>query len=117
MRDWPFADKGGRMDCTVDVGTDEKHSVHTHFNQWFGIMRIGVDGENMAGDWRMFTIHRTRRYEFPVGKRERHEVTVEKTRRGVLGCLRDQTFAVLVDGERVGTFADGVSGTTSMRTA
>jgi hypothetical protein len=33
----------------------------------------------------MFTLRRTRRYEFPVGQEERHDVVIEKSRRGAWG--------------------------------
>jgi hypothetical protein len=101
------------MDFTLAVGTQETHDVHMHFNQWFGQVRIDVDGEDAAGDWRVFTLHKTRRYEFPVGREERHDVVVEKSRKGILGGFRDQTCRVLVDGEQVATYVGSVSGTTS----
>ena len=78
-------DRGGIVDFRVAVGTEETHDVHLHFNQWFGQVRIDVDGEDTAGDWRVFTFHKTRRYEFPVGREERHDVVVEKSRKGILG--------------------------------
>jgi hypothetical protein len=53
------------MDFTVPVGSAETHQVHLHFNQWLGRMRIDVDGQDAAGDWRMFTLRTTKRYEFP----------------------------------------------------
>jgi len=101
------------MDFTVAVGTAERHDVHLHFNQWPGRVRIGVDGVDAAGDWRMFTLHKMRRYELPVGQEERRDVVIEKSRKGVLGGFRSQTCRVLADGEPVGTYVGGVTGRTS----
>lgn len=100
------------MDFTVPVGTTEKHNVHLHFNQWFGATRIDVDGRRSAGDWRMFTFRKTRRFEIPVGVEERHDVVIEKERKGVFGGFRDQTCRVTVDGEPVGTYVASVTGRT-----
>ncbi len=101
------------MDFTVAIGADETHDVHLRFNQWFGQVRIDVDGKGVAGDWRPFTVHRTRRYEIPVGNSERHDVVIEKTRKGLFGGFRDQSCRVLVDGELVGTYVGTPSGRTS----
>ncbi|HEY7916591.1 MAG TPA: hypothetical protein VIC86_06360 [Acidimicrobiales bacterium] len=101
------------MEFTIPVGTAEKHDVHLHFNQWFGQVRIAVDGEDAAGDWRLFTLRTTRRYEFPVGQEERHDVVIEKERKGILGGFRDQTCRVLVDGEPVGTYVGSMTGRTT----
>ena len=101
------------MDFTIPVGAAEKHDVHMHFNQWFGQVRITVDGERVAGDWRPFTFRTTRRYEVPVGHEERHDVVIEKRRKAAFGGFRSQTCQVRVDGEPVGTFFGSVSGRTS----
>ena len=101
------------MDFTVPVGAAEKHDLHMHFNQWFGQVRISVDGEKAAGDWLMFTFRTTRRYEVPVGHDERHEVVIERKRKGVFGGFRSQTCQVRVDGRPVGTFVGSVIGRTS----
>jgi hypothetical protein len=101
------------MDFMVSVGKAEKHDVHLHFNQWFGQLRVTVDGEDAAGDWRLFTFRTTRRYEIPVGREERHDVVIEKKRKGLFGGLRSQTCEVTVDGEPAGVFVGSVSGRTS----
>ncbi len=101
------------MDFTVPVGTAEKHDVHMHFNQWFGQVRISVDGERATGDWRMFTFRTVRRYEVPVGHDERHDVVIEKKRKSFLGGLRSQICQVQVDGQPVATFFGSVTGRTS----
>ena len=76
-------------------------------------MCISVNGEKAAGDWRMFTFRTTRRYEVPVGHDERHDLVIEKKRKGVFAGLRSQTCQVQVDGRPVGTFVGSVTGRTS----
>jgi hypothetical protein len=101
------------MDFTTEVGTIEKHTVHLHFNQWFGQVNITVDGEEAASRWRMFTIHPTQRFEFPVGQDERHDVVIEKTRAPVLGGFRSQTCRVMVDDHITAEYRGSVTGKTT----
>ncbi len=101
------------MEFTVEVGDAEKHQMHIYFDQVFGELGIQVDGRNVAQDWRQFSFHRTRRYEFSVGTSETHEVVVELTRKAIVGGFRSQTCQVSVDGESVGTYVGKVSGKTT----
>jgi hypothetical protein len=101
------------MEFTIEVGDTEKHQMHTHFDQVFGQVRVEVDGKSVAQDWRSFSLHRTRRYEFSVGTDETHDVVVELTRKGIVGGFRSQTCQVFVDGESVGTYVGKVTGKTS----
>ena len=101
------------MDFTTEVGTNEKHEVHLHFNQWFGQVNITVDGKDAASRWRMFTIHRTQRFEIPVGQDEHHDVVIEKTRAAVLGGFRSQTCRVIVDDQVAAEYRGSVTGKTT----
>jgi hypothetical protein len=101
------------VEFTIEIGKEVKHQMHMQFDQVFGQVLIEVDGRNVAQDWRSFSLHRTRRYEFPVGTPETHEVVVELTRKGVVGGFRSQTCQVFVDGESVGTYVGRVTGKTS----
>jgi hypothetical protein len=109
-RNW---DLGGEVEFTIEVGDKENHQLHTQFDQVFGQLRIEVDGKSVAQEWRLFSFHRTRRYEFSVGTGETHDVIIELTRKGVVGGFRSQTCQVLVDGELVGTYVGKVTGKTS----
>jgi len=101
------------VEFTIEVGDEEKHELHVQFDQVFGQVRIEVDGKSVAQDWRHFSFHRTRRYEFSVGTGETHDVVIELTRKGVVGGLRSQTGRALVDGESVGSYVGKVSGKTT----
>jgi hypothetical protein len=101
------------VEFTIEVGDKEKHELHTQFDQVFGHVRIEVDGKSVAQDWRSFSLHRTRRYEFSVGTGEPHDVVIQLTRKGVVGGFRSQTCKVFVDGESVGTYVGKATGKTS----
>jgi hypothetical protein len=101
------------MDFTVEIGTDEKHQLHMTFDQVLGQVQVEVDGKSVAQDWRSFSLHKTRRYEFTVGTNESHEVAIELTRKRMVGGFRSQTCQVFVDGESVGTYVGRVTGRTS----
>jgi hypothetical protein len=100
------------VEFTIEIGDKEKHQLHTQFDQVFGQVRIEVDGRSVAQDWRSFSFHRTRRYEFSVGTGETHDVVIELTRKGVVGGFRSQTCQAFVDGESVGTYVGKVTGKT-----
>jgi hypothetical protein len=100
------------VEFTIEVGDEERHQLHTRFDQVFGQVRIEVDGKVIAQDWRSFSFHRTRRYEFSVGTGETHDVVIELTRKGVVGGFRSQTCQAFVDGESVGTYVGRVTGST-----
>lgn len=46
----------------------------------------------------MYSVSVTKKYEFPVGASERHDVAIEITRKRLLGGARKQTYKVYVDG-------------------
>ena len=83
----------------------------------FGKIRVEVDGESVARHWRVFSLHRTRRYEFSVGQDETHDIVMELTRKSVVGGFRSQTCQVFVDGESVGTYVSRPIGKTTKKAA
>ena len=86
------------MDFTFSVGDSEKHRVDFHFNQFWGNLRIKIDNETVVKDFRTYEVSDSKKYEFPVGSRERHDVVVEITRKSFLGSARKQACKVYVDG-------------------
>jgi hypothetical protein len=105
------------VEFTIEVGTEEKHQVHLSFDQAFGKVQVAVDGKNVALDWRSFALHRTRRYDFSVGRDEIHDIVIELTRKSVVGGFRSQTCQVFVDGESVGTYVSRPIGKTTKKAA
>ena len=101
------------MEFTIEVGSQEKHEIHLSFDQTFGKVQVAVDGKNVALDWRSFTLHRTRRYDFSVGRDETHDIVIELTRKSVVGGFRSQTCQVFVDGASVGTYVGRATGKTT----
>ena len=91
-------------DFAFDVGDTERHCVEVHWGQWRGDTEILVDGRETVRTRHHFGIRLTRGYHLDVGDAEVHSVTVEKTRRLVLGGFRHQTFRAVVDGQVVGEF-------------
>lgn len=91
-------------DFAFDVGDTERHRVEVRWGQWRGDTEIFVDGRESVRTRHLFGIRRTRGYHLDVGDAEVHSVTVEKTRRLVLGGFRHQTFRAVVDGQVVGEF-------------
>lgn len=87
------------MNFTFDVGSSEKHKVNFHLNQFIGNVRISVDNEVVVKDFRMFSTSLTKKYEFPVGGKERHDVAIEITRQLILGGARKQDYKVYIDGQ------------------
>ena len=101
------------MELTIEVGNEEKHQLHLSFDQVLGHTKIEVDGKAVAHDWRSFSIHRNRRYEFSIGRDESHDVIVEVARKALVAGFRSQTCRVLVDEELVGTYVGRATGRTS----
>jgi hypothetical protein len=86
------------MTFTFDVGNKERHRVVFHFNQLWGNLRITVDDQAVVRDFRMYSLHLTKKYEFPVGDSERHTVAIEHARKLLLAGFRKQKYRVYVDG-------------------
>jgi hypothetical protein len=85
------------------VGIQEQHQIDFSFDQVIGNLEIRVDGEPLVKDFRMLSLKLTKRYEFTVGKQERHQIAIEKKRKLFLAGLRPQQYRVFVDGQLVQT--------------
>jgi hypothetical protein len=85
------------------VGVQEQHQVDFSFDQMIGNLEIRVDGVPLVKDFRMLSLRLTKRYEFTVGKHERHQIAIEKKRKLFLAGLRPQQYRIWVDGRLVQT--------------
>jgi hypothetical protein len=85
------------------VGADERHQVDFSFDQFMGNLEIKVDGQQVIKDFRILSMTLTKRYEFTVGDREKHEVAIEKRRKLFLAGLRPQHYRIFIDGQLVET--------------
>lgn len=94
------------IDFALEVGEVEKHRVAFHWGQLLGRVRITVDWEEVVEKNRPLTLRstRTRRFEFPVGHTEKHDVVIEKTSPRLLAGARKQKCQVFVDGRLVGEY-------------
>lgn len=91
------------MKFTLEVGNQEQARIEFSRNCFTGAMQILVDGEEVAREsWLAlpthFSLTRKRRYEFVVGKSEKHQVVIEKERPLIIAGIRPQKYRVYVDG-------------------
>jgi hypothetical protein len=93
-----------RLEFEFEVGEAERHRVHFVFDQFWGTVRISVDGKRVIRDLRLFSFSTTKRYRFTVGDQERHEVVIEKTRPVMVAGFRPQVGRVFVDGRLAGEY-------------
>jgi hypothetical protein len=92
------------MQFSFRVGNNEKHQVDFSFDQFMGNLEIRVDGQTVVKDFRMFSLSLTKRYQFTVGVRERHDVIIEKKRKLFLAGVRPQQYRIFIDGQLVQTY-------------
>ena len=92
------------LDFEFEVGEAERHRVHFHWNQFWGISEIDVDGRKVIRKVRPFGFAITSRYRFTVGERERHEVLIEKKRPLLYAGFRPQVVRVFIDGQFVSEY-------------
>ena len=97
---------GLNIDFGFDVGDQEKHRVEFHWGQFFGRVRITVDGVEVVQHNRpqMFRSSARRVFAFSVGQQETHDVRIEKISPRLLGGARKQKCQAFVDGELVGEY-------------
>jgi hypothetical protein len=86
---------------SFDVGVNERHSVRFSFRKLRGSLVITVDGVPVVRTGRLVSPQRVMRWDFVVGDRERHEVRIEKYRKGRFPALRAQPVCAYVDGRLV----------------
>ena len=89
------------MQFSFMVGVTEPHQVDFSFDQFVGNLEIKVDGKPVVKDFRFASMKLTKRYDFVVGVNEKHQISIEKTRKLFLAGLRPQQYRVLVDGRLV----------------
>jgi hypothetical protein len=81
-----------------EVGESEKHRVRFYFNQSLGPLKIWVDENLVVRKFLMLKLSTVQCYEFPVGVSEKHTVSIEQSRRRMMGGFLPQSYVVSVDG-------------------
>jgi len=87
------------LDFDLEVGEAERHRVYFHWNQFWGISEIDVDGRKVIRKARPFGFAITSRYRFTVGESERHEVLIEKKRPLLYAGFRPQVVRIFIEGQ------------------
>ena len=94
------------MNIKLQVGDKERSRIDFTRNPLSGGLQILVDGRlvvecaaySLAAG---FSFGRVRRYEFAVGRAEKHQVVVEHETPAFLAGFRRQTYRVFTDGQLV----------------
>ena len=94
-----------RLEFELEVGEVERHRVRFFFDQFWGPVRISVDGRLVIRGFRMFSLSTSKLYRFTVGDRERHEVVIELVRPRMWAGFRRQRCRVFVDRRSVGEYS------------
>jgi hypothetical protein len=94
------------LDFEFEVGENERHNVAFQFDQLWGPLKISVDGKPVIRKLGIFSLRRTRGYEFSVGSSEPHQVRIEKTRKAVAGGFQAQECVAYVDGQEMGRYSN-----------
>jgi len=92
-----------------EVGEVEPHLVAFRFDLVLGPLDITVDGRRVVSKLDTFSLRRVERYGLCVGRRERHDVLIEKVRKPVVGGLLPQECWAYVDGRLIGRFTNSTS--------
>lgn len=92
------------MEFTFGIGDQEKCRVEFCRNSFTGRIAVTVNGEELSlqSPWSPsthVTFKLVKRYEFTVGKKEKHQIMIEHRRPLFLAGLRRQKYTVYVDGE------------------
>jgi hypothetical protein len=109
---------------SFEVGDREKHMVDFSWNQFWGALKIRVDGRlvkskaitlssptNLFGEleappeekWNVggLEIQLVERWSFEVGEQEKHQVSIEKERAKLIAWAKPQKYQVYVDNRLV----------------
>ncbi len=86
------------MKFDFEVGSDEKHTVCFCFNKFWGNLKIVVDGKKIISDFRFISIELVVSYDFRVGEKEIHQVSIKKVRPLLLAGFRSNNYRVYIDG-------------------
>jgi hypothetical protein len=94
------------MKFTLEIGDKEKTKIEFSRNWFTGTMKIFADGKRVAYQSPFdpsthFKAALKRRYEFEVGRTEKHKVVLEKERPLLMAGGRAQTYRVFVDDKLV----------------
>ena len=81
------------------VGSAEPHLVSYSFNQVSGALRIAVDDEPIVKKWQLFSFKTVDDHAFSVGKIERHDVLIRKSRERWFGGFLPQSVEAFIDGQ------------------
>jgi hypothetical protein len=92
------------MRFELEIGDQEKNRIELYRHPWRGTLRITLNGQLVASKspWSFFThfnFQFVKRYEFTVGGKEKHQVTIEHERPLLFGGLRRQKYRLYVDGQ------------------
>ena len=86
------------------VGITERHRVDFSFDQFWGRLKIKVDGLPVVEEVRTLSASLTKRYDFVVGVAEKHHVAIEKERKLLLAGVQPQQYRIFIDGQLVQTY-------------
>jgi hypothetical protein len=89
------------MKFSFEVGEQEKHTVDFSYDTASTNVQIHVDGVLVASDSSVISFQLVKRYEFTVGKEERHAVVIERERPLIFPAFRAKTYRVFIDGKQV----------------
>lgn len=93
------------LQFAFEVGEVELHLVDFRFDPLPGLLDITVDGRKVVSKLDTFS-RRIERFGFSVGRRERHDVLIEKIRKPLVGGVLPQECRAYVDGRLVGRFTN-----------
>jgi hypothetical protein len=93
------------LEFQFEVGEAERHEVGFRFNRSLGPLTISVDDEPVVRKFKIFSASTTERYELSVGETERHDVVIEKRRRGFFAGFSPQECVAYVDEREVGRYS------------
>ena len=79
------------------VGESEERTVQFSCNPFWGFLKIEVDGCVVQRDFQMFSFEVLKTYNFWVGEKEMHEITIEKERSLLFAGFRPQKYRVYID--------------------
>jgi hypothetical protein len=94
-----------RLEFAFRVGEAEVHTVQFSFSQFWGTVRIWVDGQVVKSDLRLLSFSRFKDYRLVVGNAERHDVLIRKERPWLVAGFRQQVCHVFIDGKPAGDYA------------
>ncbi|MBC9943844.1 hypothetical protein ICL81_04795 [Leucobacter sp. cx-328] len=86
------------MKMSLVVGFEEKHLVEFSFDEFWGGIKITVDGVKVMGTVQILSFSTMKAWEITVGTNEQHHVRFEKRRAQFFAAFKPQPVRVYVDG-------------------